>query len=102
MIARAAQIALALLCIGCLLDMPYSYYMFVRWAALVVVAGLAWEAYDKNEVRMALLWAGLAVLFQPLFKIALGRTLWNVVDVLVAVLLVVMVVISLQKPPKQT
>lgn len=101
MIARAAKIALAVLCLGCLLDMPYGYFMLVRWAALIVFAGLAWEAFDKNAARMALLWAGLAVLFQPLIKISLGRALWNVVDVLVAVVLVVTVVIELQKPPKQ-
>jgi predicted membrane protein len=101
MIALIAKIALAVLCLGCLLDMPYGYFMFVRWAALLVFAGLAWEAYHKNEARMALLWAGLAVLFQPLVKIALGRTMWNVVDVLVAVVLVATVVIELQKPQKK-
>jgi hypothetical protein len=27
----------------------------------------------------------LALLFQPFFKIALGRTLWNIVDVIVGI-----------------
>lgn len=32
-------------------------------------------------------YAALAILFQPFFKIALGRGMWNVVDVAVAGLL---------------
>ena len=32
------------------------------------------------------------LLFQPFIKIALGRTMWNIVDVIVAILLVVLVV----------
>ena len=34
----------------------------------------------------------LALLFQPFFKVVLGRTVWNVVDVLVAIFLVGLVV----------
>lgn len=41
---------------------------------------------------------GLAVLFQPLVKIALGRTLWNILDVAVAIFLVVLTFIEKPKP----
>jgi hypothetical protein len=39
----------------------------------------------------------LTVLFQPLFKVALGRELWNIVDIVVAIGLLV----SLYIKPKQ-
>jgi hypothetical protein len=32
-----------------------------------------------------IVYIALAVLFQPLFKIALGRTLWNIIDVIVGI-----------------
>ena len=32
--------------------------------------------------------SALALLFQPFFKLALGRTIWNIVDVMVAIFLV--------------
>jgi len=32
----------------------------------------------------------LALLFQPIYKIALGRTIWNIVDVIVAVFLIIL------------
>ena len=34
------------------------------------------------------LFIGLAILFQPIEKLALGRTLWNFIDVAVAIFLV--------------
>ncbi len=88
MISAVAKVGLAALCLICLLDMPYGYFQLVRWTALVVFAGLAWEAYGKDKQLQVGMWLGLAILFQPLLKVALGRTLWNVVDVAVAVLLV--------------
>ncbi|MFW5617788.1 MAG: DUF6804 family protein [Prevotella pectinovora] len=42
--------------------------------------------------KETLVWTfgALALLFQPLVKIALGRDVWNIVDVAVAVLLIVL------------
>lgn len=34
---------------------------------------------------MTIVYVGLAILFQPLLKIALGRELWNIVDVIVGI-----------------
>ena len=39
---------------------------------------------------LAITFGGLALLFQPFLKVALGRTTWNVVDVVVAVGLVML------------
>ena len=36
-----------------------------------------------------IIYAALALLFQPFVKIALGRELWNVVDVVLGVLLII-------------
>ena len=63
--------------------MPYGYYQFVRFAA---AAFFVYAAYNENESgskELALVFIVLAILFQPFFKIALGRTLWNIVDVIV-------------------
>ena len=42
----------------------------------------------------------LALLFQPIYKIALGRTVWNVVDVVVALLLIAMFVMEWRRGTK--
>ena len=74
--------------------MPYGYFMLVRFAALVGFAILAYEASkNKNETAM-IIFISLAILFQPFFKIPLGRTIWNVVDVIVAIGLLASIVVK--------
>lgn len=79
------KIILSVLLLGCLLKMPYGYYQLVRFLALIGFGFLAYQSYkDKNELSV-FIYVGLALLFQPFFKIALGRELWNIVDVIVAI-----------------
>lgn len=73
----------------CLLDMPYSYYEAVRFIALVAFGFLAYIENKKGNNGLAVSFIVLALLFQPFFKVALGRTLWNIVDVIVAIGLIV-------------
>jgi hypothetical protein len=72
------------LLLACLLPMPYGYYQLVR---VVASAAFAFLAYQERENSLLWVFVGLALLFQPFEKIALGRSLWNVVDVAVAVFL---------------
>lgn len=82
---RTIKLILALLFLLCLLDMPYGFYQFVRFAAMVSFAVLAYQASEKENKTEMIIYIGLAILFQPLMKISLGRQLWNIVDVIVAV-----------------
>lgn len=59
----------------------------VRFAATAAFAYLAYDNFKSQEDGKGFLFAALAVLFPPFFNIALGRTLWNAVDVIVAIAL---------------
>jgi len=78
------QLILAILFLGCLADMPYGYYQFVRFAAMVGFGVLAMFANDSGDKFHLVLFVALTLLFQPFLKVALGRELWNLVDVVVA------------------
>lgn len=78
------KIALAVLLFGCLLDMPYGYFQLVRFLSMAGFAYLAFECNQQDRNSEAIIFVILAILFQPFFKISLGRELWNVVDVIVA------------------
>ena len=80
-------LALSIALLLCLFPMPYGYYTLVRFAAMIVFAIMAYKFYQQNKDALAVLFAALAILFQPFFKIALGRLMWNVVDIVVAILL---------------
>ncbi len=79
------KIILAILLLGCLIDFPYSYYQFVRFSAFIGFGYLAFNANEQGSKNEAFIYLALAILFQPFFKIALGRTLWNIIDVIVGV-----------------
>lgn len=83
------KIFLAILLIACLADLPYGYYQFVRFAGLVGFGYLAFNANEQGKKNEVFIYLALAVLFQPFFKIALGRSLWNVIDVVVGIGLIV-------------
>ena len=77
---KSLKIILATLLLLCLLDMPYGFYQFVRFAATVGFAYLAYSANEQNCKNEMLIYIALSILFQPFIKIALGRTIWNIID----------------------
>ena len=81
---------LSILFLLCLLPMPYGYYMLVRFVSMVAFSVIAYRYYSQNKMGLTVTFVSLALLFQPFIKIALGRTIWNVVDVIVAILLILL------------
>lgn len=81
---RFLCIGIALLLLGCLADMPYGYFQFVRFASAAFFSYTAYHENEKGSKELAVAFLVLAILFQPFIKISLGRALWNVVDVIVA------------------
>lgn len=86
---KIIKIGLAILFFICLLDMPYGYFQLVRFLALIGFGFLAYQANQQAQQTEMIIYGALALLFQPFFKVALGRELWNVVDVIVGVGLLV-------------
>lgn len=85
---RGINFILAFLLVLCLAPMPYGYYQLVRFVAMVVFGVMAYHYFEKKQEAWAVTFGALALLFQPFVKVMLGRTLWNIVDVAVAILLI--------------
>ena len=81
-----------LLLVLCLFRMPYGYYIFVRFAAALAFCYFAYIANREGNNTRMILFIVLAILFQPIAKIPLGRTLWNIVDLVVSGYLLYLVV----------
>lgn len=76
---KVIKLGLAFLLFGCLLSMPYGYFQLVRF---LVSGGLVYlSMIEEDRKNLKIIYILIALLFQPFFKIALGRELWNVVDV---------------------
>jgi hypothetical protein len=95
------KIVLSILLLGCLFNMPYGYYQFVRFAGLIGFAVLAYQSKQKGNQFEMIIYASLALLFQPFIKIALGRELWNTLDVIVGVGLLISIFVLPKKVNNQ-
>lgn len=83
------KIGLAILLLLCLFNMPYGFYQFVRFLALLSFGILAYQSYKQSKQIEMIIYISLALLFQPFFKVALDRELWNIVDIIVGIGLVI-------------
>jgi hypothetical protein len=97
MLQIGIKISLSILFLLCLLDMPYGYFQIVRFAGFVGFGLLAYQANEDKKKEMTIVFIGLALLFQPFFKIALGRQVWNIVDVLVSIFLIATIFMNRQR-----
>jgi hypothetical protein len=100
MTAKIIKVVLAILFFLCLADMTYGYYQFVRFAGLVGFTILAYQAHEQDRQTEMFIYAGLALLFQPFFKIALGRQMWNIVDGIVGIGLLISIFMKPKESPR--
>lgn len=94
---KVIKITLSILLLLCLLDMPYGYYQLVRFVAMIGFVYLAYDANEKHNKNEVFIFIALTILFQPLIKIALGRTIWNIIDVIVGIGLLISVSSTIMK-----
>lgn len=84
--------AMAGVLVVCLAPMPYGFYTLVRFVAMAAFGWLAFDYFRGGRSGLGFGFAALALLFQPLVKVSLGRTMWHWVDVVVALALVALAV----------
>lgn len=86
---KYAQIILAAGLLLCLANMPYGYYNFIRYASCIVFSIMAVMAHKEGRILLVVGYATIAILFQPFCIINLGRDIWQFVDVVAAMVLVI-------------
>lgn len=94
------RLILALLLFLCLFEMPYGYYQLVRFLSFSCFAFFGYQAHQNKKINEGIIFIILALLFQPFFKIALGRDIWNLVDIIVGVGLIASVFYKSNKKGK--
>jgi len=82
-------IAAALLLWACVPSNPYGYYILLRWIVCPIFTYLAWSTFTAG--RSPWIWS-LAVnagIYNPVFPVHLGRTIWTAVNIASVALLVI-------------
>ena len=82
---RYTYLILAAMFLLCLAPMPIGYFSLVRLVAVISFGVMAYKSYAAKKEIFSWTFGILALLFQPFVKITLGRTIWNIIDVVVAI-----------------
>jgi hypothetical protein len=86
-IAEAAIVMLALVAFR--KDNPYSYYIFLRWAACPFFGWIAWKAFSKpGGTALVVVSISLAILYNPLFRVGMSRDNWEIINIVMIVVAV--------------
>jgi hypothetical protein len=81
------SIVLAFILLLCLFPLPYGFFVFIRLITTIVFGYFAYDFYQRGEAAKCIVAALIMLLFQPFAKITFEREIWNVIDIIVALLL---------------
>lgn len=87
---KRLYLVIAAMMLLCLAPMPYGYFQLVRLLATIAFGFMSFRFYQERKEALFYTFGALTLLFQPLYKIALGRTIWNIIDVIVAIGLILL------------
>ena len=82
---KVPYIAVSLLSLIALLELPYGYYTFLKIAVTLCASITAYLLYEKDNKHLVFwLCVCVAILFNPVIPIHLTREIWSAFNVLVA------------------
>ena len=79
-------IAIVLLLLGIPTGWPYGYYIFLRWVITLSAVFIAYQAYKLEKDSWIYIFAGIAILFNPIAPIYLDKSVWVLIDMISSVL----------------
>ena len=85
----AVVISSVLLFLAMIEGWPYGFFTLLRLVIFGTTVYLSWLAYKSERHAWIWIFGFIALVFNPLIPLHLGRGLWVVVDLLVAVFLIV-------------
>ncbi len=81
--------AILLLALG---DHPYGYYQFLRWAIMIIAGYSAYLSHEEKNTAWVWIFSLMAVLFNPIIPLTFAKEIWQIIDVIVAIILAVNII----------
>lgn len=63
---------------------PYGYFVLLRWVIAGIALFILWIAYNSQKMGWVWIMGGITLLFNPLLPIHLDKSIWQVIDSVVA------------------
>lgn len=61
-------------------NLPYGYYQFLRIAVSIIAVVYAVGLYQRQFKVLPLIFAGMAILFNPFWPVGFTKELWALID----------------------
>lgn len=74
----------------CLFPMPYGYYTIVRLFSILVFGWYSITFFKQGYNAYGIISVILVLLFQPFFKVYFNKGLWNLIDILCSICLIIL------------
>ncbi len=65
---------------------PYGYYVLLRWIITGSALIFTYSFYESKIAHWALVFGGIAFLFNPIFPIYLDKQTWVIIDLIVSII----------------
>lgn len=80
---------------------PYGYYILLRWVCCGVFAYLTFQTLEHEKQGWAWVLGITALVYNPVFRVPLGRELWVIVNV-VTIGIAVVSIFAFKLKPSET
>jgi hypothetical protein len=69
------------------LSVGIAYYQILRWITTICAGLWAYQTYNKNQ-SLFILFCAIAILFNPIAPIYIGKELWKITDLVTSLILI--------------
>lgn len=92
------QAAIILFLALALLPLPYGYYILLRIACCSAFVYLGIRALDYSRNKFAYILFGVAVIYNPVFRIHLNRDIWSAINIATIIIAFISMAVVRMKP----
>ncbi|NQT79222.1 MAG: hypothetical protein HQ555_02365 [Candidatus Aminicenantes bacterium] len=71
----------------------YSYYILIRWIVCLAAIYIAYCSYEAEKIYWIWIMGVVALIFNPIIPLNLGKGIWTIIDVITALVFVVTIFI---------
>lgn len=76
-----ARVVAIIMLLVALMPNPYGYYILLRWVICGICAYYVFEALKTRKHPWAWVFGIGAIIYNPIFPLHLGRSVWSVVNI---------------------
>jgi hypothetical protein len=79
----------ALMLFAAVANLPYDYFILLRWIVTVCAAIIFYAALEKEDNTWMIIMGAIAILFNPIWPVHLTKTIWIPIDIAAGILFII-------------